>query len=99
MSSKKQHKITVEIADVEPFSFEIDHDQEPIFRKAVFHVNTLWEKFRARQAEKSSEFILAKVALAFTELFVRRNEQLEAQSKLLDEFERSLDDILLKMED
>lgn len=99
MSNSKQHKFTVKIADAEPFAFNVGLDEEPIFRKAAYHVNQLWENMRNDQPGKSSHFILAKVALAFAELYYRKSEQLSAQSQMLEKFEKSLDEILLKMED
>lgn len=99
MSDNKQHKFTVKIADVEPFVFHVALEEEPIFRKAAYHVNQLWENMKEQQPGKPSHFILAKVALAFAELYYRKSDQLNAQSQMLKEFEKSLDDILLGMED
>lgn len=98
MTTGKKHRFTAKIADVEPFAFEVEHDEEPIYRKAVYHINQLWDKMKTDQPGKSSHFIMAKVALAFAELYYRKNEQLSAQSEMLGEFERCLDDILMKME-
>ncbi len=95
---EKRHRFTATIADVEPFVFSITLSEEPIFRKAAFHVNELWRKMQQDQPSKSSHYALAKVALAFAELYYRKSEQLAAQSKMLDEFERELDEILLTME-
>lgn len=99
MNNKKQHKITLKIADTEPFAFETTLEEEPIYRKAAYHVNQFWETMRAKQPDESSHFILAKVALAFAEVYYRKLAQLEAQSKLIDDFEKDLDGILMRMED
>lgn len=54
---------------------------------------------KADQPGKSSHYVLAKVALAFAELYYRKSEQLTSQSKMLDEFEQQLDRLLMKMDD
>lgn len=84
---------------MEPFVFTIAASEEPIFRKAAYHVNSLWQKMRNDQPGKSSHYVLAKVALAFAELYYRKSEQLVSQSKMLEEFESELDRLLLKMDD
>lgn len=98
MSAERQHRFTAVIADAEPIVFKIDAAEETIYRKAVKHVNDFWQRMQADQPGKSSHYALAKVALGFAELYYRKAEQLEEQSKLIKEFEESLDDILLKME-
>lgn len=98
MTDEKLHRFTAKIADVEPFAFPIKLDEEEIYRKAVYHVNKLWNSHRDAQPGKSSHYALAKVALAFAELYYRKSDQLAAQSAVLDDFERELDDILMGME-
>lgn len=95
MDVKKTHKFTAKIADVEPFAFTISEDEEPVFRRAEYHVNQLWQKMCREQPGRSSHYILGKVALAFAELCYRKAEQLDAQSALLDDFEKRLDEFLL----
>ena len=99
MNEDKRHRFTATIADVEPFVFTIPASEEAIFRKAAYHVNSLWQKMKADQPGKSSHYVLAKVALAFAELYYRKSEQLTSQSKMLDEFEQQLDCLLMKMDD
>ncbi|MDE6288963.1 MAG: cell division protein ZapA [Muribaculaceae bacterium] len=96
MNEEKKHKFTARIGDVEPFVFDLTLSEEEIFRKATFHVNELWNRFRAKQPNKSSQYVLAKVALAFAELYYRKSEQLSAQKRMLDEFEKTLDEVLLE---
>ena len=96
--NKKLHKFTAKIADVEPFVFSISSEEEPVFRKAAYHVNELWQRMLHDQPSKSSHYAMAKTALAFAELYYRKSEQLSAQSDMLDQFEKQLDRILLSME-
>ncbi len=99
MSEEKKHRFTANIADVEPFAFSTTLEEETIYRKAAYHVNELWKKMSHDQPDKSSKYILAKVALAFAELYYRKTEQLTNQSQLLDDFERDLDKILFAMDE
>lgn len=98
MQESTKYKITVQVADVEPFSFVIDQSEEPIFRKAAYHLNKLWKEMEAKQPGKSSHYALAKAALAFAELYYRKSEQLAVQATMLDKFEGELDKILMGME-
>ncbi len=81
-----------------PFVFDIKLSEEEILRKAAYHVNELWKRYRTDEPEKSSQYALAKVALAFAELYYRKSEQLNMQSRMLDEFEKTLDQVLLEQE-
>lgn len=96
MNEEKKHRFTAKIADVEPFVFHISLAEEEIFRRAAYHVNELCRKFSADQPDKPSQYTLAKVALAFAELYYRKSEQLSAQSRMIEGFEKTLDEILLK---
>ena len=98
MNEEKKHRFTAHIADAEPFVFSIGLSEEPVFRRAAFHVNELWKKMSAEQPGKSSHDVLAKVALAFAELYYRKADQLAQQTSLLDKFEKDLDEILIKID-
>ncbi len=98
MEDEKIHRFTAKIADAEPFAFNIALNEEPVFRRAEYHVNELWRKMCREQPGRSSHYILAKVALAFAELYYRKAEQLNTQAALLDGFEKQLDDMLLQID-
>ena len=72
--------------------------EEEIFRRAAYHVNELCQRFRKDQPDKPLQYSLAKTALAFAELYYRKSEQLAEQSRMIDEFEKSLDAVLLSTE-
>ncbi len=44
MEDEKIHRFTAKIADAEPFAFNIALNEEPVFRRAEYHVNELWRK-------------------------------------------------------
>lgn len=82
----------------EVISFRINASEETGFRKAAYSANEMWSRMTAAQPSKPSHYILAKVAMAFAGLSFNKTEQLEKQAALLDDVERELDSILLKME-
>lgn len=94
----KKLRVTIKIADAEPIHFEIDRDEEIVYRKAEFHVNKLWADWRQAHKNKSSQDVLARVALAFAELYYRKSDELENQARLIDSFEKQLDDLLLEVD-
>lgn len=98
MDDRNKHKFTARIADLEPFVFSVELSEEPVFRRAAYHVNELWKRMCSEQPGRSSHYILGKVALAFAELYYRKAEQLAAQGQLLDDFEKQLDSFLLQID-
>jgi predicted S18 family serine protease len=95
MKKKEKQQFTATIADVSSIRFEIRPEEEEIYRKASYYVNNLWNKYREKEPNGDSRVALAKVALAFAELYVRKETQLKEHDMLLDKFESELDDILL----
>ena len=89
-------RVTIKIADVEPIHFDIDRKEEIVYRKAEYHVNKLWQNWFQTSKNKSSHETLARVALAFAELYYRKREQLDGQVQLIDNFEKQLDSLLLE---
>ncbi len=87
-------RVTLKIADVEPIHFEIDRAEEIVYRKAEYHINKLWADWRQVHKTKSSHEVLARVALAFAELYYRKSDQLDAQAHMIDDFEQQLDSLL-----
>ncbi len=98
MNEDKLHRFTAHIADVEPFVFNIKLSEEPVFRRAVYHVNEFWTKMSREQPGKDSHYILAKVALAFAELYYRKADQMVEQQRLMEDFEQKLDSLLIKLD-
>lgn len=88
-------RVTINIADAESIHFEIDRDEEIVYRKAEYHINKLWNDWRKAHKNKSSHEILARVALAFAELYYRKSEQLDGQARMIENFEKQLDELLL----
>lgn len=90
-------RVTIKIADVE-IPLEIDRNEEEVYRKAAYHINQLWGDWRTALKNKSSQEVLARIALAFAELSYRKSDELERQARMIDHFEKQFDDLLLKAE-
>ena len=88
-------RITIKIADVEPIRFDIKRSEEEIYRRAEYHINKLYDSWRASAGKRQSPMeVMTRVALAFAELYYRKTELLNAQGDVLAEFEKRLDSIL-----
>lgn len=92
--SEETFRVTIHIADTEPVQFPIKRSEELIYRKAEYHVNKLWKEWSKSDPKRSTADILARVALAFAELYYRKTNQLEEQHRMIDDFERQLDQLL-----
>lgn len=87
--------ITIKIADVEPIRFDIKRSEEAIYRRAEYHINKLYSQWHSGAGKRQSPMeVMARVALAFAELYYRKTELLNAQGEVLADFERHLDRIL-----
>lgn len=93
---KEQLNITVKIADTEPIHFTVARKEEVIYRKAEYHVNQLWKKWAASGRHQSAD-VLARVALAFAELYYRKADALEKQAAMIDTLETELDAIIAEI--
>lgn len=87
-------RITIKIADVEPFQIGIKREEERVFRDAADLINRTWDNLRQSDKSRSSHFVLALTALSVAELYFRKSGQIEAQSRMIDDFEKQLDKLL-----
>ncbi|MBJ2167405.1 MAG: cell division protein ZapA [Muribaculaceae bacterium] len=88
-------RITIKIADVEPIRFDIKRSEEAIYRRAEYHINKLYDQWHSGAGKRQSPMeVMARVALAFAELYYRKTDVLNAQADVLAEFEKRLDHIL-----
>lgn len=90
-------RVKIKIADVE-IPLDIDRNDEEVYRKAAYHINQLWGDWRTALKNRSPQEILARIALAFAELSYRKSDELEHQARMIEHFEKQLDELLLKAE-
>ena len=89
--------IWIQLADVKPIAVSIPAGEEASFRKAEDLVNDLWNRWMKRFGENStSHDVLARVAFQFARLFMDAYAQNKAVDDFLDDFEKKLDDIVVK---
>lgn len=87
-------RITVRIADTEPIQFPVKRSEERIYRQAEYHVNQLWREWAKAYPRRSTADLMARVALAFAELYYRKTDQIDQTAQLLGDFEQELDRLL-----
>ncbi|MFI3239380.1 MAG: cell division protein ZapA [Bacteroidales bacterium] len=107
MAEDKQ-RITIRIPDNPEIPLSINRDDEEFFRKAEKGISDLWSKWSEVYKNKTSKEVYALVAIQFARLYYQALNQAdkreaEKQSheiltkKVLDDFEKELDNILLKL--
>lgn len=90
--------ITIHIADQPGMALAINRKDEEIARTAEYNVNLLWNKWGAKYRTKSPNEVLAMVAFKFAELYYQLNATATDANDRLAEFEKNLDEILLRMD-
>lgn len=90
--------ITIKIADVAPLSLRIKRSEEEKVRAVEYSINKLWAQMREKNRKRSSEEVLAMVTFMFAQKYTLLAEQEPKLNETLTEFERSLDEILLKID-
>ncbi|HAP50908.1 MAG TPA: hypothetical protein DCQ56_06790 [Porphyromonadaceae bacterium] len=93
----KKQNIWIQLADVKPIAVSVPAGEEASFRKAEELVNDLWNRWMKRFGENStSHDVLARVAFQFARLFMDAYAQNKAVDDFLADFEKKLDDIVVK---
>ena len=97
-ATDKKQNINIRIADVKPFALSIPADDEALYRESEKLVNTLWNKWMLRfRNTSSSEEVMARVAFQFARLYAQVYRENMATSEYLADFEKKLDDIVIKI--
>lgn len=90
--------ITIRLADVKPIPLSIARKDEAQYRESELLVNTLWQKWTLRfRGISSSEEVMARVAFQFARLYAQAYRENVATQEFLDDFEKKLDDIVVKI--
>lgn len=96
--NERYHRLTVQIADVQPFKLQIRASEETFYRQIIEQLNKLWLKIHYGPGGAPSSIALAKVALYYAEMAHRKAALANDQSKALADFEEQLDKMLRDME-
>lgn len=91
--------IWIRLGDVkQPIPLSVSRDEEAEYRNAENLVNTLWNKWMARFNDtSSSQEVMARVAFQFARLYAQAYNSNIAMNEYLADFEKQLDDVVLKM--
>lgn len=91
--------ITIRIAELPPFALEINRADEQQIREAEYNVNKLWRNWSTKFHDKTSHEVLGMVAFQFAKAFLVQNKRVEESAAVLDNFEKTIDTILLEIPD
>lgn len=92
---KDKLDITIKVADLAPLGMSVTLKGEEDIRLAEYYVNLAWKKWmKSKRADQESKDILGMVAIHFTKLYIQELRKNEAASKMLEDFEKRLDEML-----
>ncbi len=94
MNEQREHKITIKIADVEPFRLPVPENEESFYRHVIERINKNVDKLSFGAHADSREVALAKVALYYATMLYRQTNLINAQAALLSDFEKRIDSLL-----
>ncbi len=90
--------IWVSLANIKQIPVSVSKADEQEYRNAEKLVNALWNKWMPLfRNTASQEEVMARVAFQFARLYIHAHEQNVAVGAELKEFERKLDEIVVKM--
>lgn len=98
MSAKTEHKITIQIADIETFQLPVAKSEESFYQMVIEKINDNVNRFHYGVHADSTPVALAKVALYYATLAYRQNDKINAQSEMLHNFEERLNGLLESLE-
>lgn len=94
MENDKEHRITVIIADIEPFKIGVSESEESFYRQVIERINENVRRLQYNASPDSTPVAVAKVALYYATMLYHRSNIMTAQTKLLENFEKELDELL-----
>lgn len=94
MNEQREHKITIKIADVEPFRLPVPENEESFYRHVIGRINKNVDKLSYGANADSREVALAKVTLYYATMLYRQSNLINAQASLLADFEKRIDALL-----
>lgn len=94
MVAAKEHKITVKIADIEPFVIPVPEDEESFYRQVMAKINEHVRRLCCNATPDTTEVAVAKVALYYATMHYSRTRLINSQEELLASFEKELDTLL-----
>lgn len=96
-TNEREHRITVKIANLEPFKIPVAQSEESFYRQVIARINDNVNRLCYSPTPESVEVALAKVALYYATMLYHRTNVINSQASLLDEFEKKLDALIADM--
>ncbi len=99
MAGTDSNQIWIQIAGLRPFELKLkDKAEEEAYRKAEKMLNEAWGKYVGRfKSRRTNVEIMAMVAFKFAWVMIETNAKTDAVASFLKEFERQLDEIVVKI--
>ena len=94
MNKQKEHRITIKIADAEPFKLPVKEDEESFYRHVTDQINANVNRFRFGANPDSPSVALAKVTLYYATMLYRQTNLINNQADMLQSFEERIDKLL-----
>ncbi len=94
MKQQYEHRITIKIADAEPFRLPVKESEESFYRHVIDQINNNVNRFTLGANADSPDVALAKVTLYYATMLYRQTNLINSQSEILQTFEERLDSLL-----
>jgi len=94
MKQQKEHRITIKIADADPFKLPVKEDEESFYRHVIEQINANVNKFLYGPNADTPSVALAKVTLYYGTLLYRQANLINNQAEMLKDFEEKIDKLL-----
>ncbi len=94
MNDNKEHRITIRISGVEPFTLPVSENEELFYRSVVKRINEHVDRLSYGVRADSKNIALAKVAIYYATMLYQKTDLINSQARLLHDFEERLDTLL-----
>lgn len=94
MKQQNEHRITIKIADADPFKLPVKEDEESFYRHVIEQINANVNKFLYSPNADTPSVALAKVTLYYGTLLYRQANLINNQAEMLQAFEEKIDKLL-----
>lgn len=94
MNDNKEHRITIKITGVEPFTVSVSEDEESFYRNVIKRINGHIDRLSYGLNADSARVALAKVALYYATMLYQQTDLINSRARLLEDFEKRLDTLL-----
>ena len=94
MKQQNEHRITIKIADADPFKLPVKEDEESFYRLVIGRINSNVDRLSYGVNADSRAVALAKVTLYYATMLYRQTNLINSQSELLEDFEKRIDRLL-----